>query len=291
MWRLTEMKSSPDLQETQALFWRLLTAPEGAARGCEALVREGLLRDRDLGFFLRRGERLSPTERLDVYADMYFYRLKDCLAEDYPNLAAWIGPARFHNLVTDYLLAHPSRHPSLRELGRALPVFLESQPLPASFVRAPGLARLEWARLDVFDDADAEPLTREALLLSQGAAAPEDCLLALVPALRLLQLEPGVLALWRALADGKHTAERASGPSGLRQAVCVWRRGFAISHRSLAADEERCLRAFADAPLSLARLGEIVLEAQGDDVEPDAAGARFAELLERWMADGVFCTA
>ena len=169
--RPTEMKRSPDLQESQTLFWRLLTAPEGVARGCETLLREGVLRDRELGFFLRPGEQLSPTERLDVYADMYFYRLKDCLAEDYPNLAAWIGPERFHNLVTDYLLAHPSRHPSLRELGRALPVFLESQPLPARFAWAPDLARLEWARLDVFDDADAAPLTREALL-SQDADAP-----------------------------------------------------------------------------------------------------------------------
>jgi hypothetical protein len=284
------MKGFPDLQEAQTLFWRLLTAPEGAARGCEALVREGVLRDRDLGFFLRPGERLSPTERLDVYADMYFYRLKDCLAEDYPNLAAWIGPARFHNLVTDYLLAHPSRHPSLRELGRALPVFLESQPLPARFACAPDLARLEWARLDVFDDADATPLAREALL-RPGAAAPEDCMLALVPALRLLQLERGVLALWRALADGNHTAERASGPASPRQAVCVWRRGFTIFHRSLAADEERCLRAFTGKPLSLARLGELVLEGQADDVEPGAPAARFAELLERWMADGLFCTA
>ena len=284
------MERFPDLQEAQTLFWRLLTAPEGVARGCETLLREGVLRDRELGFFLRPGNHLSPTERLDVYADMYFYRLRDCLAEDYPNLAAWIGPARFHNLVTDYLLAHPSRHPSLRELGRALPVFLESQPLPERFAFAPDLARLEWARFDVFDDADAEPLTREALL-GRGAASPEDFLLALVPALRLLQLEPGVLALWRALADGKPTAERASVRSGVRQAVCVWRRGFAIFHRSLAADEERCLRAFNGEPLSLARLGELVLAGQSDDGEPDPAGARFAELLERWMADGVFCRA
>jgi hypothetical protein len=29
-------------------------------------------------------ERLSAVERVDIYADAYFYRLLDCLAEDFP---------------------------------------------------------------------------------------------------------------------------------------------------------------------------------------------------------------
>jgi len=282
------MTSPPGLRASQALFWRLLTAPEGVARGREALQREGLLEDGALDFFVRASSRMSPVERLDVYADMYFYRLRDCLAEDYPNLAAWIGPARFHNLVTDYLLAHPSQHPSLRELGRALPGFLEAHPLPAPFARAPGLARLEWARFDVFDEADALPFTREALL--EQAASPERCRLRLVPALRLLELAPGVLSLWRSLEDDEVAApEPAAAERG--QGVCVWRHEFAVFHRSLASDEERCLRALQAGPLSLARLGESVLGSQAAESQPAAASARFAELLERWTAAGLLCLA
>jgi hypothetical protein len=183
---------NPDLglDEVQALLWRLLTAPAGVGPGAEALHHEGALEGTDLGWLVRPSARLSPTERLDIYADMYFYRLRDCLAEDFPNLARWLGPARFHNLVTDYLLVHPSRHPSLRELGRALPGFLQARPLSSPFQAASGLAALEWARVDVFDETDAEPLSREDLL-EQATASPEGFLLGLVQAVRLLSLEPG----------------------------------------------------------------------------------------------------
>lgn len=278
------MSGFPDLRGVQNLVWRLITAPEGVARGCESLHREGVLARPDPDFLVRGGGALPATERLDVYADMYFYRLHDSLAEDFPCLAAWLGPARFHNLVTDYLLAHPSRHPSLRELGRSLPGFLEGHPLPAAFRRAAALARLEWARLDVFDDADAAALSRETLL-AEGATDPERFILGLVPAVRLLRLDAGVLPLWRALEDGQTPASDAP-EAGAVPGVCVWRRDFAIFHRSLEADEERCLVALARGPVALARLGELVAEA-GSAGDPEAASRRFAALLERWTADGL----
>lgn len=282
------MSAVSGLQDVQTLIWRLITAPEGVARGAEALREEGTLASTDLRALLRPSATLSAHERLDIYADMYFYRLRDCLAEDYPNLAKWIGPRRFHNLVTDYLLAHPSRYPSLRELGRALPGFLEDHALGPEFPLALGLAALEWARVDVFDETDAELLTR-AELLEHAAVAPEACRVALVPAARLLELAGGVLPLWRGLED-----EQADAPSPARTAAaqprttaCVWRRDFAVYHRSLAADEARCLEALAREPSSLVALGEVVLGAAGEGADEQAAGRRFAELLDLWTADGL----
>lgn len=282
------MTSSPGLREVQTLVWRLLTAPEGAADGAAALRREGVLADSDLDFLVRRSGELSPTERLDVYANMYFYRLRDCLAEDYPALGSWIGAARFHNLVTDYLLAHPSRHPSLRELGRSLPGFLESHPLSEEFGHAAGLAQLEWARLDVFDEADASVLTRDGLL-AEGAAAPERFRLSLVPAVRLLGLDAGVLRLWRHLEDGGEVAPERRKASARRHGVCVWRRDFAVLHRSLDRDEEHCLHTLSRSPVSLAELGELVYEAQDDGTSAQQASQRLAELLGRWSADALLC--
>jgi len=277
------MSGAVDLHDVQMLIWRLITAPEGVAPGAAALRREGALSDPTLRSLLRPSASQSAVERLDVYADMYFYRLRDCLAEDYPNLARWLGPQRFHNLVTDYLLAHPSRHPSLRELGRALPAFLASTPPGEAFARASGLATLEWARVDVFDEADAAPLGRDALLARAGAD-PEGCRVALVPALRLLRLEGGVLALWRALEDG-HEAP-AAGPAPPATA-CVWRRDFAVLHRSVDADEARCLGALERRPRSLAELGERVLAARDDGLDARLAGQRLGALLDRWTADGL----
>jgi hypothetical protein len=250
------MRDFPDLRGVQSLFWRLVSAPEGVAQ---------TLGSDDLSFLVRPDLRLGPVERLDIYADMYFYRLRDSLAEDFPKVAARIGPAQFHNLVTDYLLAHPSRHFSLRELGRALPGFLRTHPLERSSPALADLARLEWARLDAFDDADAQPLTRERLL-AKGASAPESFALGLIPSARLLQLDACALAHWK--GDSAEPGETIG--------VRVWRKGFEVYHRSTPADEEACLHAMASGEVTLAQLGDMVGDAP-----------RFASLLELWVRDGL----
>jgi hypothetical protein len=284
------MKSALGLDEVQSLLWRLLTAPAGVASGVAALQEEGALASEGLGWLVRPSATLSPTERLDIYADMYFYRLRDCLAEDFPTLAKWLGPARFHNLVTDYLLVHPSRHPSLRELGRELPGFLESRPLAPPFRAASDLAALEWARVDVFDETDAEPLARQDLI-ERATASPEHFRLALVPAVRLIRLESAVLKLWRGLEDDGELPAVGDTATGDPIPVCVWRRDFALCHRSLEPDEARCLGALAGEPLSLAALGELLLDGEGEGAEPASAGARFGALLELWTADGLLRSA
>ena len=152
-----------DLRSLQSLLWRLIAAPEGVRAEAEALARAGAIASSDLAFLVNPAA-MGSIERLDVYADMYFYRLRDSLSEDFSKVAAWIGPSRFHNLVTDYLLAHPPTSFTLRDLGRALSDFLASHALTREFSGVADLARLEWARLDVFDDADAEPLARADLL-------------------------------------------------------------------------------------------------------------------------------
>jgi hypothetical protein len=250
------MRDFPDLRGAQSLFWRLVSAPEGVAKA---------LGSEDLSFLVHPDLRLGAVERLDIYADMYFYRLRDCLAEDFPKVAARIGAAHFHNLATDYLLAHPSRHFSLRELGRALPGFLPTHSLERSFPALADLARLEWARLDVFDDADSAPLTRQRLL-AEGASAPETFALRLIPSARLLRLDACVLAHW------KGDAAEPGETTGVR----VWRKGFGVHHRSTAADEEECLQSMASEGATLAQLGGMLGDAQ-----------RFASLLELWARDGL----
>lgn len=250
------MPEFPDLRGAQSLFWRLVSAPEGVAKA---------LGSEDLSFLVRPDLRLGAVERLDIYADMYFYRLRDSLAEDFPKVAARIGAAHFHNLVTDYLLAHPSRHFSLRELGRALPGFLRTHPLERSFPALADLARLEWARIDVFDDADAAPLTRQRLL-AEGASAPETFALGLIPSARLLRLDACALAHW------KGDAAEPGETTGVR----VWRKGFGVHHRSTETDEEECLQRMASEGATLAQLGGMLGDAQ-----------RFASLLELWARDGL----
>ena len=142
---------SPGLKASQQLFWDLITAPKGVAAGASDLAEKGRLDSNNLAFLVEPSSRLSPAEHLDIYADMYFYRLRDALAEDYSKVTAVTGGARFHNFVTDFLLAHPSRHPSMRYLGAPLAGMLASHALNDEMPYLADLARLEWARIDVFD--------------------------------------------------------------------------------------------------------------------------------------------
>jgi hypothetical protein len=283
------MQRFPDLRGVQELFWRLIAAPEGVARGAAELRRGGALESEDLSFLVPPDGTRSSAEQLDIYANMYFHRLHDCLAEDFPMLKARLGDARFHNLVTDYLLTHPPTHFSLRELGRALPGFLASHALEREFPALADLARLEWARVDVFDDADAAPLSREEVL-ERGTSEPERFVLVLVPAARLLGLASSVLPLWKRLDAGEDAGEKTvsvAGPRGESCAVRVWRKGFAIFHRSMQPDEERCLEALASGGATLPRLGEILAGAQPPGATETELAERFAALLDLWAQDEI----
>jgi hypothetical protein len=230
------MSARSALQGTESLFWDLITAPEGVRPGLETLVRDGKAAPSAIDALIAGDERLPAAERLDIYANMYFFRLLDCLREDFPRLANALGEDRFHNLATDYLMAHPSENPSLRYLGRRLPEFLAGHTLNRESPCLTGLARLEWTRADLFDAADARPLGRDDLgRLSQEQAG--DLALRAVPAFRLLRLDHDAPRLWRDLRDREASAgapeEGAAAGSGAEtvagadSAAATWGAGAA----------------------------------------------------------------
>ncbi|MBI3448126.1 MAG: putative DNA-binding domain-containing protein [Acidobacteria bacterium] len=307
------MSSAPDLDRVERLVWDLISAPTGVGPGAADLVAAGTLSSADLSSLVRPDDRLDATERLDIYADMYFYRLRDALAEDFPKLRAVIGGARFHNLATDYLLAHPSGHWSLRYLGEALPAYLERHASRGEFPFLADLARLEWARVDVFDEADAPPLTRGDLTRLPPEAVA-DLGLRVVPAFRLLDLAWSVAPLWRRVEDlaaeperhGTHSASvetcevhdaeplEIEPPAAAASSIRVYRKGFAVHHRTVREDERRCLIEMAAGGASLPRVGELVFDDLSRDEgptvgeEPETAAARrVAQLVESWLEDGI----
>jgi len=305
------MPSPPDLRTSQILFKDLITAPEGVVPGAGQLRAAGRLDTTDLSFLVRGDARLDAAGRLDIYAGMYFYRLRDALAEDYPRALAAIGGARFHNLITDYLLAHPSGSWSLRFVGEPLAGFIAGHPLAREYPFLADLARLEWARVEAFDDEDAAPIARERVagLAQDGIASLR---LGLVPAARLLSLDHAVAPLWLALTasgesavSGGHDSEAAVGSGHFEEIpaaavaaprrepswIRVWRHGFKVLHRGVRADEHACLVLLRDAGATLPRIGDVLLEhaaQRGDDAPlQDDATRRMAELFELWLSEGL----
>ena len=167
------------------------------------------------------------------------------------------------------------------ELGN-IPGFLATHELGRASPGVVGLARLEWARVDVFDDADAAPLQLQDLVAA-GTSAPEELGLTLVPSARLLRVDAAVLPLWKRLDGGADpVADGEPEDATPKLGVCVWRRGFSVFHRSLPDDEERCLHALREPGTTLAQLGALLLEHQQPDAPAQQSAKRLAVLLDLW---------
>jgi len=265
---------APRLAQTQQLLWKLLTAPEGAVAGLASLTPA---ERSDADGLVRPGARLSPVERLDIYADMYFYRLRDCLQEDFAATQAAIGAEWFHNLITDYLIAHPPSHFSLRQAGRHLPRFIATHPVAAQRPFLAQLAALEWAVLEAFDAPDALPLEITALQDIPPEDWPE-LRFELTPSLQQLHVDWRVDDVLRSVQDGTPPATPNASPTWLR----VWRQDLRVFHRPIDAAEAAALdavRARGSFAAVCTSVGELVGEAAGAE--------RIVQLLDTWFADGL----
>ena len=242
--------SGPALRDVQRAFWHALAGGEAPAA---------------LTAVVAPSPSLTPAERVGIYAGMYVARIVDALAEDFPKVAATLGPDAFAELVRAYLARHPSSAPSIRHLGGAFPAFVAN--------RERGwlgdLARLEWARRDVFDAPDATPVTVADLERTPADAWP-GLRFALVPACTRLVTGWPVHRLW-----SDEPPELAPARTALR----VWRDGFLVYQSPMDDAEEAALERVA-AGEPFAGVCEAV-----DDPRDAAA------LLLRWLEDGIVARA
>jgi hypothetical protein len=258
----------PNLRELEEGFFRALTRPHGMPL------------DPTLAGWVESRAPLDGAARIDVYAHMYCGRIIEALMEDYPGVVATIGAAAFDTVAHRYLAAHPSTQPSLRHAGARLAEFLATGPLPDLPAFAPDLARLEWARLAVFDAADA-PLLTMAALQRMPLERWAEMRLTPVPAVRTLALAWPVHELGGADGPDPATAILRPGTVTLR----VWRKQFGVY--AAAMDEiERTAFAVLEEGGSFGALCA-ALAAIGED----AAAGEAAGLVVRWIEDEILAGA
>ena len=275
------------LAATQRRLWRLIAWPEGVA----AALRDEAAGTPPLDSVVRSDERLAAVHRLDVYANAYFFRIHDVLAEDYPTLRAALDETGFHDLVTSYLAVHPSTHPSLRWIGGRLPDFLREHAAAAGVrarcPQAADLADLEWAIETVFDAPDSAFATYEALA-ALPAGAWDALPLRLRPSVRLLRLAWPVHELRAAHANERPLPEVAPRDTPL----CVWRQDEQVRTRELEANEAHALSfvtsgaasdVLAAPGVAFGALCEALALRHGEAEAPALA----AGWLARWTADGL----
>jgi hypothetical protein len=259
------------LAETQAALWPAITDRKSDALDEDALLRNS--RDRSaLDQIVRADRRLSPQRRVEIYAQMYFWRQVEALKEDFPKLAALLGDDGFAHLVDAYVHTYPSDHPSLGRLGRKLAQFLAEHRADNGRPDLADLAALEWARAEVFVELDA-PLATASIFAELPPDQFAKARFCLVPAVRVLSFEHDAMALWRAVEQGDPVPEPVPHP----QRVLVWRKGWTVFHAPIDAQEAQALECAGQGRT----LGE-VCEAFAERDEP--AAAAFAA-LQSWLAE------
>jgi hypothetical protein len=271
---------APDLARTERLLSELIRAPAGVqatlGRPGSASLAEQLQRT------VAGDETRPPQGRLEVYANAYFYRILDCLKDDYAALAAVLGEDYFHDTVVAYLLGCPSRHPSIRYVGDRMAQFVAEDerlaPVRERFPFAADLARLEWALQDAFDAPDAVAMTVEDV----ARLAPEDWAgLPLRPdaSVQLLELAWPMASLRKAF-EREETMPEPSAVKSDPETVLVFRRSESVSYRLVDTDEADALRAVLHGT-QFGRVCEIAALHVGEDEAPGTA----ARWLARWLAD------
>jgi hypothetical protein len=139
---------------------------------------------------IKPNDRLSSFERLEIYNRVYWFRVLDCIYDDYPGLRAILGERKFIKLATAYLAKYPSSSFTLRNLGQHLENFLREEPrwaAPNEKV-ALDMARFEWAQVLAFDEAARPPIKADDVLDTR----PAKLRLKLQPYLSLLELNYAV---------------------------------------------------------------------------------------------------
>ena len=155
-----------DLRDSQRAFAMGITRPLTPGHRMQPKWVDGQSTSKAVGTFIKPNDRLSSFDRLEIYNKQYWFRLLDCLYEDFPGLRSVIGDKRFHDLSVAYLLKYPSNSYSLRDLGNRLEKFLVRQPhwIKPHQKLARDLVRLEWAHIVAFDGEELPPLEIDALL-------------------------------------------------------------------------------------------------------------------------------
>lgn len=231
-----------------------------------------------LGEVILPSATLTPTERIDIYHDMYVLRMSEALETDYPALAHFLGEKRWTTLVRRYVEAHPSRSYTLNVLGRRLPDWLLEAPELPRRGFCHDLARLEWALTEAFD-AEETPRLTEAELAAVPAEAWDAARLVPSAALRLVELRWNANEWLDSTKDDRHDHPK---PRRRDSWVAVFRQSYSVYRRELSRPAFRLLSDLA----SGIPVGEALAAALA------RRGAPGAEALTRWFrqwaADGLF---
>jgi hypothetical protein len=174
------------LKELQQFMWQAVSRPLTADFEMRQRWIDGTSLNTTAAQFVRANHSMSSFQRLQIYNQQYWYRLLDCLEDDFPGLRAVLGARRFLKLSKEYLKEHSSRSFSLRDLGSELSSFLINRHdlIEPHRELCLELARFEWAQIVAFDGPSLD-VVDDAFIRGAGA---DNLRVAVQPYITLLEL-------------------------------------------------------------------------------------------------------
>ncbi len=219
-------RNMPELDQIERWMQALIMDPNGVRCGLRSPNDSRVLpyTSENLEELVLPSKQLDSVERLSIYGNMYFSRLIEILAEEFPTVQHLFSKELFGEVIKDYVTRHPSTHYSLTRLGSKFPAYLadEADDIP-DLEFAAAIATVERAMEDVFDARHVEPIQFEDL-----TAIPierwGDVRLQTIPALRLLQLNYPVNTYISAVREDRHMDIPVPAPAF----VAVYRHNYRV---------------------------------------------------------------
>lgn len=141
------------LTEIQKSFFVAISNPLTKKYKSHKKLKNGTLMSKVANNLIAPNDELTSFERLEIYNRQYWFRLINCLSEDFPGLRAIVGEKRFYKLVDAYLKKYPSRSYTLRNLGSRMHEFLKkNKTFAGSKIKiALEMAQFERSQIEAFD--------------------------------------------------------------------------------------------------------------------------------------------
>jgi putative DNA-binding protein len=267
-----------NLKSLQGLLYRLITAPEGVGA---AIRSEPALSASGIEAIVRGDEHLNPVGRVGIYATAYFYRLLDCLKEDYPATLAVLGAESFQRLVADYLAEYPPTEASIFYAGQHLADFAAAHSVSREWPFIEDLARLERTTIEVFHGPDAVPLDTETMQTISPDRWPT-FELRLHPAVKFLDVKWKVSEVLQAVNENR----RWQVPVHETSRIVVFRQNAEVYFRELETGERRAL----ECACRTVKFADICEKIAAEATADEPAG-EISRLLQRWLSDGILVAA
>ncbi|HKV25065.1 MAG TPA: DNA-binding domain-containing protein [Candidatus Acidoferrum sp.] len=288
------------LMQLQRTMARAVMQPLTAAERMQRSAPGGGSMNRYAARFIKPNDRLTSFERLEIYNRQYWFRVLSSMIEDFPGLRAVLGAKRFEEMSKAYLIAHPSRSFTLRDLGSHLESWLRKNPKWAGKdqVLALDIVRLEWADIEAFDGAAEPSLMQEDIEVGANARLK----LTLQLYLRLLSFRYPVDDLLLEVRRDEESTEFASNAFSERQkrkrvhAIAKLKPAaiFLVVHRIEDSVYFRRMEPEEYAILTGLRAGKtlgasIAAGFHKSQIKPEERAAQVQSWFQTWAALGWFC--